>query len=432
MTALTRTIGVSIAGTALAVVAFAGALLTPVPAQAASLTAEVSADPSSGSAPLRNVDLKASVSGSAEGDITYEFDCTGDGSIERRITTSREEVTASDLCDYPFSGNYVAKIEVERDGLAFQGATAIRVTGGGELSVDVSADPNSGSEPLNDVDLTANILSSTENGSTRFRFDCTNDGDFERSVRRSSNSYTANDLCDYNAPGQYVAKVVVEKGELSFSGQTGINVTQETEEPETGTLLVDKKARNGTDGQTTYRDSVGANPGDVLHMRIKVTASGTSFSDVTLRDELPSGMQLSGNVKVDGSNAGGTITSGIDLGDMDRSDSKVVTFNAFIQNMQLSGSRQLVNTARVTANEDSATDRLTAVVRPDGTPTDVPTGPMGMSTAAFATTLALILFGSYVYFARFYFSNHLLPIARKSKAQRDLERARERALERHS
>ena len=40
------------------------------------------ANPASGPAPLNNVDLTATVSGTATGDITYWFDCRDDGSWE--------------------------------------------------------------------------------------------------------------------------------------------------------------------------------------------------------------------------------------------------------------------------------------------------------------------------------------------------------------
>src|SRR3990167_3556751 len=71
---------------------------------ASSLSVQISADPSSGPAPLLDVDLSASVSGTTTGDITYKFDCTNDGSWERTITTSSTSFTAIDLCDYSSAG----------------------------------------------------------------------------------------------------------------------------------------------------------------------------------------------------------------------------------------------------------------------------------------------------------------------------------------
>ena len=66
-------------------------------AYAATLFVDVSASPYSGPAPLNDVDLTASVSGSATGDVTYKFDCTSDGTWEKTITTSATSYTATDL-----------------------------------------------------------------------------------------------------------------------------------------------------------------------------------------------------------------------------------------------------------------------------------------------------------------------------------------------
>lgn len=98
------------------------------PIDAVSLTVEISADPSSGKTPLNNVDLKATISGTATGNITYKFDCRSDGDWEKIITTNSTSYTAFNLCDYSSSGNYTAKISVERDGLTFEGGTQILVT----------------------------------------------------------------------------------------------------------------------------------------------------------------------------------------------------------------------------------------------------------------------------------------------------------------
>lgn len=101
------------------------------------LTVNLQAIPSEGRAPLENVDLKATVSGSSNGEITYRFDCTGNGGWEHTYTTSNTSYTATDLCDYEDSGNYTARVKVERGGLSFIGTTTVNVLqegNGGENS----------------------------------------------------------------------------------------------------------------------------------------------------------------------------------------------------------------------------------------------------------------------------------------------------------
>jgi len=93
----------------------------------ATLHVSLSASPSSGYAPLNNVDLEASVTGSTEGSITYKFDCENDGIYEQIITTTQTTYTAQDLCDYSSPSTYTAKVEVERQGLIAQDTTQIYV-----------------------------------------------------------------------------------------------------------------------------------------------------------------------------------------------------------------------------------------------------------------------------------------------------------------
>ena len=194
-------------------------------AYAATLFVDVSASPSSGPAPLNDVDLTATVSGTATGNITYKFDCTNDGSWEKTTTTSATTYTATDLCDYPSAGTYTAKVRVERETLTFEGTTAIFITSGPSLLVDLSANPSSGSAPLNDVDLTATV-SGSATGDITYKFDCTSDGSWERVTTTSSTSYAAVDLCDYPDPGNYTATVRVERGGLGFQGTAAIFVLE--------------------------------------------------------------------------------------------------------------------------------------------------------------------------------------------------------------
>jgi len=82
-----------------------------------SLAVELSANPSSGEAPLLGVDLIAAVSGTAEGEISYKFDCTSDRIWEKEIITDENPYIAVDLCDYMEDKNYSATVKIERGGI---------------------------------------------------------------------------------------------------------------------------------------------------------------------------------------------------------------------------------------------------------------------------------------------------------------------------
>ena len=190
------------------------------------LRLSITASPSSGHAPLENVDLTAEIGGTATGDITYKFDCRNDGSWDKTTTTSNTSYIASDLCDYSSPGIYEVKIFAERGGLEIQGVINIVIGGVATLAVDFSTDPSSGEAPLNNVDLEV-YVSGTATGDITYKFDCTNNGSWERTITTGSNSYTASDLCDYSSPGVYTAKIRVERGGARVEGTSQIVVSSD-------------------------------------------------------------------------------------------------------------------------------------------------------------------------------------------------------------
>lgn len=340
-----------------------GQFISPLIAYALpNLSVEIYANPSSGNVPLNDVDLTANVSGTATGDITYKFDCTNNGSWEKTITTSSTSYTATNLCDYSSAGNYAAKISVEREGLVFQGTTAIFVDSGNDLSVVLYANPFSGNAPLNNVDLTANV-SGAATGDITYRFDCTNNGTWERTHTTGSTSYTAHDLCDYSSSGSYTAKVKVERGGLSFQGTTAIVVYEEDEEEE-ASLSIDKRGRNKSQDKTSWVSTVYAEPDDIIEFRIIVTSRGDETAeDVIVKDSLPSKMEFYDDLEIDGRSSSKDIEDGIDIGDLRSGRSKTITYEVQIDDEDRfsSGTTDLTNLARVWADNVSQKNDLVRV-----------------------------------------------------------------------
>ncbi|MDP2967232.1 MAG: hypothetical protein Q8N87_02375, partial [bacterium] len=124
------------------------------------------------------------------------------------------------------------------------------------LSISLSANPNSGCAPLNDVDLTAEV-SGTAAGSITYYFDCRNDGSWDKiytTYTTWSDSYTAYNLCSYSSIGTYTAKVRVETGGLNIEDTVSIN----SYSCDTYTPTVNIKA-NGSDGPVTVPYNTSAN-----------------------------------------------------------------------------------------------------------------------------------------------------------------------------
>lgn len=103
-----------------------------------SLTVSVAlmANPNSGFAPLKDVDLTATLSGSTKGYINYTFYCNrSDSGINvttpydvKYDNTSLTTRTAKDICDYNSSGTYTAKVIAERGNVQAENRVIITVT----------------------------------------------------------------------------------------------------------------------------------------------------------------------------------------------------------------------------------------------------------------------------------------------------------------
>lgn len=134
------------------------------------LGVSLSATPSSGSAPLNDVDLTASVSGTESGAITYIFYCDrADGGTDilpgeaaRYTNVTTNPITVPNICDYGMARTYSAKVIVQRGASAAQATMAIPVTGGGNQGPSVTT---SGSAAVTQTSASLS-MSVTPNGSS--------------------------------------------------------------------------------------------------------------------------------------------------------------------------------------------------------------------------------------------------------------------------
>ena len=112
------------------------------------------------------------------------------------------------------------------------------------LYVSFTVNPNSGCAPLSNVDLSANVYG-TATGPITYFFDCNNDGNWEKVITRNDSQYIAYNLCNYNNPGNYTAKVMIERELLSVQATVPVEAQNCTSAPS-----VDIKA-NGSNGPIT-------------------------------------------------------------------------------------------------------------------------------------------------------------------------------------
>jgi PKD repeat protein len=100
------------------------------------LSAQLTASPNQGTSPLSGVDLRASVSGTASGPITYTFYCDRPdsgtdirpGHAARFVNTQLNPQIAVDACSYPNVGTYTPKVIVERGNQVDEDRTTVTVS----------------------------------------------------------------------------------------------------------------------------------------------------------------------------------------------------------------------------------------------------------------------------------------------------------------
>lgn len=124
-------------------------------------------------------------------------------------------------------------------------------------------------------------------------------------------------------------------------------------------LTIDKRVLNVSRGDSSFQDSVTANPGDRVRFEIRVNTSGNaSQSNVILRDILPSQLTfISGTFRQDGQfvgNESGFFGSGVNLGSLPSNSSRTFSFEANVAGSGVfSGATTLTNTANVRSDQVS-------------------------------------------------------------------------------
>jgi hypothetical protein len=275
-----------------------------------------------------------------------------------------------------------------------------------DFAVVLRAKPNSGCAPLNNVDLTATLK---EYGSRdydyTYKFDCDNDGDYEKTVTTEDTEYIARDLCDYRNDRSYTARVRVEGRNKTVSDTVIVRANDcnngDTNERgvRTGQVSITKMVRNISRG-SNYQGSVTANPSDVISYSIVVTAVSGDSNNVLVSDTMPAGLINTGGLQLDGVPVGGNLFSGIYIGDLAAGQTKTITYNAVVAGKESFsfGQTALTSVATVTAGGSSATSYTTVSVYRSSVSgaTSVATGvgqdlnPALAATAAFLLWVALL------------------------------------------
>ena len=328
-----------------------------------SLYVSLSASPSSGCVPLTGIDLSANVSGTAQGPITYFFDCTNDGSWEKIYSSSGSYYTAYNLCNYSSIGTYTPKIKVEREGLYAENTSQINVYSCySSPIVDIKANGSDG--PITLPYNTAASLSWTSSNADY----CYASGAWSGTKSLNGSQSTDN----LTSSKTYT---------LTCSGSGGLvsdSVTVNVGPQVSADFSLKKTVRNLSRG-TVFSDVISANPGDVLIVGIVVKAKNDFLSDIIIKETLPAGLIYRGELKLNDILISGDIFSGLNIGSLEPGQKKTVTFRLDVAGAESFGFGQtrLTNTVLVSSAGTSRSDIAEIIVSRAavaGVATAVPTG----------------------------------------------------------
>ena len=234
-----------------------------------------------------------------------------------------------------------------------------------DFDVSLIARPKSDCAPLYDVDLTATVSNYGSLNYDRdftYRFDCENDGSWDKTVTTSNTSYTAANLCDYRNVGNYTARVRVERQNRTAT-DTEIVRAEQCGQTTTGDLSITKTVSNLSLGGG-YQGTVSANPLNTVAYRIVVAGINGTADNVTVTDAVPSGITNIRDLRVDGVSVGGSLPSGISLGTIVSGQTKTITYTATVANEAsfVYGQSTLTNVATVNADGKSANSSAAVTV----------------------------------------------------------------------
>ena len=325
-----------------------------------SLSVFLTANPSSGSAPLNGVSLTASVVGTATGDVTYRFDCLNDGVYEVVSTSSLTAYTAVSACNYSSQGTYLARVRAERGGYAVENTTNIYV------STTYNNPPVANAGSYKDVFQKNSVVLDGSGYSplglpVTYYWSCSG-GALSNPLIVNPTLYAPAVSSDTS----YLCTLIVsDSRNISSMDSMIVNVKTSlyTYPPYTNqTFSVSKTVQNLSDG-TAFLDTVSAAPNDVLTFSIEIVAGQNYVNNIILKDNLPSYLSYLGDLRIDNNLILGDI-SYLNIGSMYQGQRKVVTYKAMVKgNDSFSfGTTPVINTALVLSDNYSNSDSATVNV----------------------------------------------------------------------
>lgn len=193
-------------------------------------------------------------------------------------------------------------------------------------------------------------------------------------------------------------------------------------------LQVEQNVRNLTKQNFSWANAASAEPGDRIEMQIAVTWVGDVLTqNVLVKEMLGQGLQYEGNLKINGSNVAGNVTTeNINIGNFENNQTKIVTFEVTVLPSEefTVGNVTAINSSTA-FNADAAASVVSRVeVARAGVPTDISTGPLSLWMVGFAMVLVFAVAGAGAYvLGKQYMNQRVLPSEFENRVDRKLATA---------
>ena len=196
---------------------------------------------------------------------------------------------------------------------------------------------------------------------------------------------------------------------------------------QTGTFELQQNIRNLTQQNFVWANTSAAQAGDRLELQIVVRWTGAAPTDnVLVRETLDQRLTYAGNLKVDGAEHTGNITTeNVNIGTVQTNQTKTITFEATVNGPEAfpAGTTTTINTSTAFNTQSAASVTSKVQVGRDTVPTDVSTGPLTMwMIGGFLVTLAAGIAGT-IFYLKYYVRTRVLESEFETRVDRKLANA---------
>ena len=310
----------------------------------------------------RTVTLNGSGYDPDGGSVTYRWSCTG-GSLDDRYT----DQPVFDAPSVNYDRDYTCTLTVTDDeGDTDSDSMVVSVRDRDDEDDDEAPVADAGSNKTVYENRTVTLNGSgydPDGGSVTYRWTCTGGSLDDR--------YT--DRPEFDAPSvsgnrNYTCtlRVTDDEGDTDSDSMT-VYVKDRDDDDDDVELRTSISVKNISDGDTTWFNSLYADPGDDLLFRITVKAVGDDKAeDVEVESVLPSKIIYRGDLEIDGDDSSKDITDdSINIGDLSPNETIIITFEAEVKSESNFnyGTTNLISSATASNSEDSDDDTCKVMVR---------------------------------------------------------------------